>query len=298
MRITGLAALAAIIALPVGAEQLGWSLAISNDSIGQGRDRWQSSSIQFGLLRGDAWSGAAPTEFGRLLEYRLRSDILTPERLDRPRPDDRRHAGVIAFGLHSYQSVGASELRLGGDVFVIGPQTGLLGLQEDLHDVLGFTIPELDRFQIDDTIRGQVSAEFGRTWTAGDWQIRPFVEAQVGPEDLLRAGVDLTWGAYGQEDLLLRTATTGHRVRGIEGGAPEDALSFVLGADVAYVDESLYLPEDLGYELTPVRTRVRGGLQGNWRQFDLFYGLAWLDREFEAQRQPQFVGTLQVGLRF
>ena len=298
MRLGAGVVVAALLALPAQAEQLGWSLAISNDSIGQGRDRWQSSSIQFGLIRGGEWSGTAPARFGQLLEYRLRSDILTPEILDFPAPDDRRHAGIIAFGVHSYQSLGASEMRLGTDVVTVGPQTGLLDLQEDLHDILGFTIPQLDDFQIDDAIRGQISAEIGRTWDVGGWQIRPFAEAQVGPEDFLRAGVDLTFGTYGQGDLLLRTATTGHRVRAIDGGMADDGISIVLGADAAFVDESLYLPESLGYELTDLRTRVRGGLQGNWRQFDIFYGIAWLGPEFEAQREGQLVGTLHVGLRF
>jgi Outer membrane protein LpxR len=278
-------------------QKLGYSLAISNDSIGETRDRWQSSSVQFGSLWGPEWQGQAPPTVGTLLEFRFRTDLLTPEDLRFPAPTDRRHAGILAFGVHNHTQRGAVEFRLGADLVMTGPQTGLLKLQQELHEILGFPVPDLENFQIGNRITGALSAEIGRSFDLGNWRVRPFAEAEVGPEDLVRAGIDLTWGALGRDDLLLRANATGHRTPAIRGGQGE-GWSFVLGADVAYVDDSIYLPASLGYVVTNPRTRLRAGVYHSAQRFDAFYGLTWLGREFEAQREGQFVGTLQVGLRF
>ena len=144
---------------PAAAETIGWSLAISNDSIGEFLDRWQSSSVQFGLAFGEPWTGRAPAGFGELIEVRFRTDLLTPESLDAPAPDDRRHAGVLAFGVHTHLARGAWDIRAGADLVIVGEQTGLLDLQEELHELLGFTVPELDDFQIEDQESLDLSAE-------------------------------------------------------------------------------------------------------------------------------------------
>ena len=278
------AAIAACLAAgAAAAEPLGWSVAISNDSIGEFRDRWQSSSVQAGLAFGTP---------GRALELRFRSDILTPADLDMPAPDDRRHAGVLAFGLHAHRTHGRVETRIGGDVVVVGPQTGLLDLQEELHRILGFEIPRLDDFQIEDRMRLDLSGEVGRRIAWGGGVLRPFAEAQAGSEDLVRLGVDLTFGPLAGRGLMTRAVTTGHRVPMDFGGA--DGFSWTLGADVAWVGESLYLPEALGYEPTGTRNRLRAGAHLKRGRLDVFYGLAWLGEEFEAQPEGQFVGTVQA----
>ena len=293
-------AAALLAALPGGAiakERLGWSLAITNDSIGEFRDRWQSSSVQVGAVYGDAWNGRLPDRFGELLEFRFRTDIITPSNLDAPDPADRRHAGVLAFGLHSHAELSGFESRIGADLVVIGEQTGLLDLQTELHRILGFTIPRMDGFQIEDQIGIDVSGEIARTWIVGSNTIRPFVEAQAGSEDLIRAGFDIAFGAWDKDSLLLRSVVGGQRAPAVTGNRPEGlALSF--GADVAWVDESVFLTPDLGAELTEVRGRVRIGGSYASDRYEVFYGLTWLSPEFEAQSEGQFVGTFQAKIRF
>ena len=278
------------------AETIGWSVAISNDSIGEARDRWQSSSVQVGIARGPGWDGQLPERVGEVLEFRFRSDILTPESLDAPEADDRRHAGVLAFGLHSHFGRGQWEARLGADLVVVGPQTGLLSFQEQLHELLGFTVPQLDDFQIEDQVGLDVSAELARAIPVGGGVARPFVEAQAGAEDLVRVGIDLSFGALARGNLMTRAVTTGHRLpMTFEGGT---GASWTLGADIAWVEDSIFLPAALGYELPPTRTRVRAGGMYRWRSLDVFYGLAWLSEEFEAQPEGQFVGTFQARIDF
>lgn len=295
MRLSGAALTALVLAGPVAAEPLGWSLAISNDSIGEFKDRWQSSSVQAGIVFGEDWQGQAPSGFGDLLEFRFRTDLLTPADLDDPDPEDRRHAGVLAFGLHSHMTHGGYETRVGADLVIVGKQTGLLDVQEELHNVLGFTIPELDDFQIEDQEQIDLSGEVARSFTVGRAVVRPFAEAQIGTEDLVRVGADITWGPMTQEALLLRSVTTGQRTPAILG---EGGLSWTLGADIAWVEDSIYLPESLGYELTDTRQRVRAGAHYKRGRYDVFYGITYLSEEFKAQPEGQFVGTFQARIEF
>ena len=294
-----LGAAALLFCLSVGSAEardlLGWSLAISNDSIGDFNDRWQSSSVQAGLIYGDAWTGQAPGGFGELIEFRFRADLLTPESLDNPDPTDRRHAGVLAFGLHTHVSRGAVEGRLGADLVFVGEQTKQLALQKELHKIFGFTIPDLDDFQIEDQERIDVSGEVARRYDVGGAILRPFVEAQLGTEDFVRVGADITWGALAENALQVRAAATGQRTPGI---AKAEGFGFSLGADIAWVDESIYLPESLGYSLTDNRQRVRAGAFYKTGRYDFYYGVAWLSEEFEAQPEGQLLGTFQARIDF
>ncbi len=274
---------------------LGFAWSHSNDSLGDWRDRWRSSSSEAGLLTGPAGMDRAPPRLGQLLEYRFRSDILMPANVRSPHPGDRRHAGTVALGLHSHARRSNRDLRVGGELVVIGPQTGLYDIQTRLHRILGFDIPNLPDFQIGNTFRLEASAEAGAILRSGGWNIRPFVEVRTGTEDIFRAGFDLTSGPEA-DDLAMRAVATGHRVP--FGLVRRAGLHYVAGADVAWVGESIFLPESLGYRLTPVRVRLRGGFHYTGRRFDLFYGLSWLGKEFEAQPEGQFVGTLQFKIRF
>lgn len=298
MRVADLADLSGARLSPAEAEEtgyLGFAWSHSNDSLGDWRDRWRSSSSEAGILTGPAGMDQAPPRLGQLLEYRFRSDILMPANVRSPHPGDRRHAGMVAFGLHSHARRRNLDLRVGGELVVIGPQTGLYDIQTRLHRILGFDIPNLPDFQIGNTARLEASAETGTSLRSRGWTIRPFVEVRTGTEDIIRTGIDLTSGS-GPDDLTMRAVATGHRVP--FGLFRRAGLHYVAGADVAWVRKSIFLPEALGYRLTPVRLRLRGGIHYTGRKFDLFYGLSWLGKEFEAQPEGQFVGTLQFKIRF
>lgn len=275
-------------------EALGWSVAVTNDVFGRlYRDRWQSSSIQGSVFFG---STDQPTNFGDVLEYRFQSDILTPEHLTNPDPTDRRHAGMLSFGLHTHATRGDVDIRVGGGVVMVGPQTGMLQLQRDVHRILGYPVPALDDFQIANGVFPQISAEIAHVTEGDRWQARPFAEAQIGVEDFVRVGIDLTLGRVARGVHSVRTATTGHRVP--VAGKGDRGLSLVAGVDAAWVEDSIFLPNTLGYELTPVRTRIRLGLHYDFGAFDAYYGVARLGEEFEAQREGQTVGVLQLRYGF
>ncbi len=61
---------------PVQAQErvtLGFARLFNNDALGDTRDRWRSGGYSVSRFRGERWGGSLPTEFGAILEQRLRA---------------------------------------------------------------------------------------------------------------------------------------------------------------------------------------------------------------------------------
>jgi len=278
---------------------LGYGRLTTNDIIGDGQDRWRTGSITMSRIWGYRWDGAAPSQLGQLLETRVQGQIIAPDNLKRVDLRDRPFAGALSFGLHTHSNNNGLELSLGADLVVIGPQTRLDQLQKSLHKAFGrpAASPAVLALQIGNTMRPTVVAELGRSYSLGDAvDLRPFAEARAGDETLVRIGADLTIGSVGQGELLVRESITGQRYRLIYRSNP--GYSVVLGGDVAYVSDSVYLPEARGYQLTDHRDRLRAGLHWQGENASVFYGLTYLGREFSSQSEGQVTGSIRVKLRF
>ncbi|GHG93436.1 lipid A-modifier LpxR family protein [Pseudodonghicola xiamenensis] len=279
--------------------KLGSGVFFGNDFLGDNKDRWRTGSIGGSYVRGYDWTGVAPASFGDLIEYRFLAQAIAPDDLASFDPTDRPYAGAISFGVHSHVNRGGYEIALGGDLVFIGPQSGIDGLHKDLHHLFGSEQPSeavLDN-QISNTIRPTAVAEVGRSYDLGGMTtLRPFVEARAGDETLIRVGADLMIGPAGRGELLVRDPITGHRYRVIR--AEQRGFSFTLGGDIAYVADSVYLPSSRGYDLSNHRDRLRAGVHWQGRRAGVFFGLAYLGEEFEAQSEGQTVGLMQIKLTF
>ncbi|MGR3570349.1 lipid A-modifier LpxR family protein [Brevirhabdus sp.] len=297
-------ALCAISAGPVLAQDrvgLGFVRLFNNDLLGDGRDRWRSGSYQFGYLRGPEWSGARPLNFGDLLEFRLRGEVIAPANLVRPRPDDRPYAGSLSLGVHSYWQRRGYDLDLGLDVVATGSQSNILNWQRQIHRWLGQPLPNVAGRQVDGAIVPTVNFEIGRdigiALGGGAARLRPFFQAQVGIETLARVGADVTLGDFGQGGLRVRDVVTGQRMPAIDA-AGAWGTSFLLGGDVAHVADSFYLPSGMGVDLMSTRGRLRMGVRHSTASWSVFYGVSYLTREFESQPSGQAVGSLTLNLSF
>lgn len=282
-----------------GRERLGYGRIFNNDLIGDGQDRWRTGNIASSRVWGPSWEGRVPARFGELLELRFNGEIIAPENLSSPAPGDRPYAGALSLGLHTHFQGGPVDYAVGADLVVIGPQTQLDEFQDALHNVTGGRdlSRSLKRNQVSNEIRPSAVFEAGRDFDLGPARLRPFAEARLGVEDLIRIGADVTFGGVGEGELLIRDPVTGQRYRTIY--APHPGYSFVLGGDVAYVDDSDYLPSGSGVKASEDRTRLRAGLHWEGRGGTaLYYGLTWLSKEFDGQREGQFVGSLRLRLRF
>ncbi|MFD2740386.1 lipid A-modifier LpxR family protein [Sulfitobacter aestuarii] len=279
---------------------LGGGRLISNDFLGDGKDRWRSGAISASHVWGPKWQGALPDRLGALWELRFGLDVLAPENLNEAAPGDRPYAGALSLGLHSHYQSGGLEFSLGGDLVATGPNTGLSNLHGEFHEVLGEgALSDATRAdQIGNGLHPRLVIETGRDLALTDrLELRPFVEARAGVEDLVRTGFDLTFGNVTRNDLLIRDPGSGQRYRAVQNG-DATGFSFVLGGDIAHVSDSIYLPEDRGLELNGHRDRLRAGLHWQGEGASAFYGLSWLGAEFEGQDEGQFIGSLRVNLRF
>lgn len=277
---------------------LGWGRLFSNDAMGDGKDRWRTGAYAVSRVRGINWDGSLPDTPGELLEFRLRADTIAPENLESPAVVDRRYVGAITVGLHSQFDLGGYEADLGGDLVIVGPQTGIGKFQSWVHGALGLGEVDALDTQIDDAIYPTISGEIARRFTLGDGvELRPFVEMRAGDETMLRVGGDLVFGTFGRRDLMLRDTATGQRFRGVSGGTAA-GLSLVMGGDFARVFDSNYLPDGEAVTLSDTRHRLRAGVQWQGERSSAFYGLTYLSPEFEEQDEGQFIGALTLNIRF
>lgn len=299
------AALSALILLSGVAHadrvRLGFGLLLTNDFVGDGQDRWRTGSVTSSRVWGPEWTGAMPNSFGEIIELRLGGEIIAPANLQTPAAGDRPYAGALSIGVHSHFQKKNTEFALGADLVFIGSSTGLGSFQDTLHDVFGVARPSsgvLDN-QISNQIRPTFVMEMGRSVDLNETtNLRPFVEARAGAETLVRAGFDLTFGQLGKGELLVRDPVTGHRYRTIKNDAWSGA-SFVIGADMAHVGSSVFLPTNRGLSTTDTRDRVRAGLHvQNKSGAGGFYGVTWLGEEFEGQGSGQVVGSVKFNLKF
>lgn len=284
---------------PTKRRSLGYGRLTTNDLIGEGKDRWRTGSVTMSRAWGYEWTGTAPSRLGELIETRAQGQIIAPTNLGGVNLKDRRYAGVLSLGLHTYASNRGLDYSVGVDLAIIGPQTRIDQLQKGLHKLFGAAAPSeaVLALQIPNQFRPTFVGEIGRTFQVGqNTDIRPYAELRAGDETLARVGADITFGSIGRGELLSRESITGQRYRVIYNSAP--SLSFVLGGDMAYVSNSVYLPEASGYQLSDRRDRLRAGIHWQGQNASAFYGLTYLGKEFTAQKEGQVVGSIRVKLRF
>ncbi len=276
---------------------LGQARLFTNDLLGDGRDRWRSGAYGVSAVRGPGWHGALPSQFGQIMEYRFRGEVITPASIVSPTPGDRLYAGVFSVGAHSHFSWHGLEVSTGVDLMVMGEQSGIRHMQEIVHEAFSLQTSNVRNFQVDNGIYLHGTVEVGQEFDFGGVRARPFVELQAGVETMARTGFDLTFGGYGQGGLRLRDSTTGHRISAIDSES-DSGYSFLFGGDVAYVDSSRYLPSDQGYTVEDTRYRIRAGVNYSFGHSNIFYGLTYLSEEFVGQSSGQTVGSISLGIEF
>ena len=277
---------------------LGWGRLFTNDAIGDADDRWRTGAYTVSRVRGYSWNGDLPAQFGDILEFRARAETIAPVNLANPDAGDRRYAAMLSLGMHSQFAWKGNEVSLGADLVFTGPQTGIHAFQSFVHGILNMPKPQVSGNQIGNAVYPTFVVEMGHSFALGDTAtLRPYVEAQAGLETFVRLGGDLVIGKLGQDDLMLRDPGTGQRYRGVEGGRDQN-LSFVIGGDVAQMFDSKLLPSGETATLSDSRSRLRAGVHWQGKKASAFYGVSYLGPEFEQQSQGQFVGALNLNLKF
>lgn len=281
----------ALVAGAAAADPPATAWLVTNDALGDGRDRWRSASVYLGHLvplpGSDDW-----------LEHRVLAELIAPANLVRPDPRDRRHAGILSVGLHRHLALARAELRLGADLVAVGPSTGLGRLQEAAHDLLGQRGIDTGLHRLPDRLLPTLSAEAGLPVALGPAaELRPFAELRLGDEHLLRIGADLSLGLSPGGAPRLRDPVTGHRL--VAQPLPGAGRPYLLlGADLAAVARSAWLPAGGGADARDRRLRLRAGLGWQGPRLSAFYGLTWLSPEVERQGEGQLLGSVRLRWKF
>lgn len=285
------------VAAEEGRQTLGMVRLFTNDTIADRQDRWRSGGFGVSAFRGETWTGRLPSQPFEVMEYRLRGEVMAPDNLSSPAPADRLYAGTWWLGAHTHFDWQGVEVTAGLDIAVTGEQSGIRQFQAWIHESLSMPGINVGGQQVDDGIHLHGTLELARSlaWRAGE--VRPFLELQAGAETMARAGIDVTLGGLGQGGLRTRDPITGQRLEGIVGDTG-GGWSVLLGADIAAVDSSVFLPEDRGYEVEDTRHRIRAGVNYGFGESNIFYGVTYLSEEFVGQPEGQLVGSLSLGLRF
>lgn len=278
--------------------RIGYGRLIDNDLFGDGDDRWRTGSIVSSRIYARDWEGKRPTRFGELLELRLMGQVISPENLQTQADDDRNFAGNLSAGLHTHFQKGQAEISLGASLELIGAQTRLDDVQQGVHDLVGVKgiSDEVGAVQIENQIRPTFVGEVGRSYEMANFgTVRPFAELRAGDETFVRVGADLTLGTLGRTELLVRDPVTGQRYRTMYDSK---GVSIVLGGDMTYIEDSVYLPLGGPRGFQSRRHRIRGGLHWGTERSAFFFGLTYLSPEFEAQDEGQVVGSLRFRWAF
>ena len=300
MRLIALALALLASTAPLHAQErttLGFGRIFHNDFFGDGQDRWRTGGYTFSIVRGPEWQGRAPARPGAILEYRLKTEIISPDATAAP-GTDRPYVGSLTAGLHSHWTSGAFDISAGGDLMFIGPSTGVSDFHEGFHDFLSMPKPVGPATQLGDATHFGLTGEMSRQITTGDnTTLRPFIEVQAGIETLARVGADFIWGSVGPDDLLLRDSVTGQLYRGTQREG--FGFSGIFGVDVAQVADSVYLPSDRGFVEEETRYRLRAGVHSQMgERISWFYGLTYLSEEYEGQPKGQTLGSLKLNFNF
>lgn len=293
------AAILANTAASAEVNTLGYGRLINNDYFGDNRDRGHTGSYSSSRIMGKTWNGILPSDPFNLVEFRFHTSIIAPDKLHRLEADDRPYATTIGLGLHTHYQSHGLEIAMGADAYIIGPQTRLHQFQIAVHNEIGAAPPsdEVLAQQIKNQVRPNIVVEMGKPVDlAPNIQFRPFVEGRYGVENIIRVGFDTTLGTGADGALMVREPETGQRYHGIRN--KNLGWSYVIGADIARVGESVYLPASSGIDIEHSRKRARLGVHWQGKKNAYFYGVTWLSKEFKTQSYEQLVGSLRMQIDF
>ena len=281
-------------------DTLGFGIILTNDVYGDGSERQRTGALQTSYIWGSAWQSSVPAQFGNILEMRVGLESRSPDYLQRPADDGRRYAGSTTHCAHTHFQHGAVEMAQGADLVFTGSDTGLVKLPQVVHEICGDPKPSeatLDHQSGNDMHPAFVFGVGPNLHWGESYPPRSFAEESTGSETLVQAGFDHTFGRLGIGRLQGRDTATGHRYRNIDNSA-EEGVSFLLGAAVAQVANSIYVPERRGLDLTGSRDRIRAGVHWQGDAASAFFGMTWPGPEFESPSEEQITGSVRVNFRF
>lgn len=289
------------VAADTGYDYLGYGRLVTNDLLGDGKDRWRTGSVSAFRMYVQEDVDLKHLKLGQAVELRTHFEVVAPSDLQDDSGGDRPWGGAISLGLHSPFHYGSLQMSLGADVHVIGQNSGLTGFQQDLHNGLGVKHAgdAVSNNQIkDETVMGGAAAAAYPIGLSDRVQARPYGEVRAGLEDVASVGMDVYFGALDATPAMSRDPVTGHRYP-VEVEQNQDrGILFSLGYDFTDVQKSRFLPRSAGVSHVETRSRTRMGMTFKRGSWSVFGGLTLRGKEFEGQEDEQMLGSIRLFSRF
>ena len=270
--------------------------SFTNDFFGDGHDRWRTGSYQRSYIsQGYQFSGIDS------LEVRWRTDIVTPWAPSNQPGGDLPLSTLLGAGAYIHGHALGFDIRAGGEVLLLGEDTGLDTLQQAAHDIMGmddsFDSSKASVYLGEEGLKTRFDVEVARPLRYGDSvMLRPYGVLVAGVDQSATLGADVVVGPMAAARIWTRDVVTGRlltpEVSNIGG------YSFVLGWDASAVEASVHIPDFAAVDIEPNQFRGRAGVQFRTDLADLFLGQAWLSESFQGQVEPQRVGLLSVAFAF
>lgn len=275
----------------------GWLL--TNDVLGDGEDRWETSSTAISAAFLIGTDNVAASRPFQVIELRHTTRLVSPGWLGWTRNLDRPLGAAQGFGVHTHFNTGPLDWTAGADLVLLGEQSGMVDIQDSIHVALDFDRASdfvLDT-QIEDQVRLAGKVEIGLPYEVDQHlAIRPFLEFSAGVETYSRVGVDLVLGAFGRSGVLAREEVSGFRYAVTEQEA--DGLSLIAGGDYTYIDSSLFFPDEFEDVMENELTRMRLGVAFNQGRHAIFLGNTWLSEQIKDAPEAQRIGSINYTYKF
>ena len=284
-----------------GYKYLGYGRLVTNDLLGDGKDRWRTGSVSAFRMYVQDGVDLKHLKLGDAVELRSHFEVVAPSDLQATNGGDRPWGGAHSLGLHSPFHYGPLHMSLGTDIHFIGTDSGLTQFQQDLHKGLGIKHAGdsvADNQVNDETVIGGAAEVAYPISLTQRVQARPFGEMRAGLEDVVRMGVDLYFGALGATPAMSRDPVTGHRYPVNVEQAQDRGMLFSLGYDHTHVATSKFLPSEANVKHGPTRARTRMGMTFKRGSWSVFGGFTWMGKEFEGQEGEQVLGSIRLFSRF
>ena len=104
------------VAADTGYDYLGYGRLVTNDLLGDGKDRWRTGSVSAFRMYVQEDVDLKHLKLGQAVELRTHFEVVAPSDLQDDSGGDRPWGGAISLGLHSPFHYGSLQMSLGADV--------------------------------------------------------------------------------------------------------------------------------------------------------------------------------------
>ena len=277
-----------------------------NDSV-YGKDGYYSNGLQLYFLTADKEANNSLYNYN--YSFGIGQKIFTPKEIEQNEfiADDRLYAGYLYTFLNKNIHYDTKIDTFGISIGLTGPNSLAKDVQTKIHDMIGSPTPSGWKYQIDNEIL--FSANFKRSMEIfktdtfkHDWKILSKIELNLGtPITSITPSIEFRYGKILDKDFLSNKITL----------TPQDIITngnktyyFFLELSPTIVAYNTFLDKKNVKEYKTnidkkwFQYQIVGGFTLRYKKYYLKYSTMFLSKEFNKQKDPQVILSLNIGYLF